>query len=214
MKIDFVSDISCPWCIIGLRSLEEALARLGSEVQATLHFQPFELNPRMPAGGQDIDEHLAQKYGASPEQSARTREMIRERGQAVGFEFRLDRRSRIYNTFDAHRLLHWAGKVGAAGQLALKKALFSAYFTEGHDPGDHAVLLRAVRAAGLDEARARGILDSGEFSAEVRERERFYAEQGIQSVPSVIIDDRHLIQGGQPAEAFERALRQLVSSGA
>jgi len=208
-KIDFVSDVSCPWCVIGLLSLEAALARLGDEVRAELHFQPFELNPRMPPEGQDIAEHLAQKYGATPEQGAATREAIRARGEALGFTFRMDRRSRIYNTFDAHRLLHWAGLEGR--QAALKHALFRAYFTDGENPGAHDVLLRAAAEAGLDAAAAQQVLDSGAYADEVRERERFYQALGIHAVPSVIIDDRHLIQGGQPVEVFERALRQIAA---
>jgi len=209
-KIDFVSDVSCPWCVIGLRALEEALARVGGQVKAELHFQPFELNPQMPPEGQDIGEHLAQKYGATPEQSERTREAIRARGEALGFTFRMDRRSRIYNTFDAHRLLHWAGLEGR--QAALKHALFRAYFTDGENPGAHDVLLRTAAEVGLDAEGARQVLDSGAYADEVRERERFYQAQGIHAVPAVIVDDRHLIQGGQPVEVFERALRQIAAT--
>ena len=210
LKIDFVSDVSCPWCIIGLKSLERALAKVSDEVTAELHFQPFELNPQMPREGQDITEHLAQKYGATPEQSARNREAIRARGEEVGFTFNMDKRARIYNTFDAHRLLHWAESEGR--QQALKHALFSAYFTEGENPGAHDVLIRAATEAGLDPVRAQQILATDEYAEEVRERERFYLDQGIHSVPSVIINDRYLIQGGQPVEVFENALRQIAES--
>ncbi len=210
MKIDFVSDVSCPWCLIGLKALEAALERLGDAVQAELHIQPFELNPQMPPEGQDIAEHLAQKYGATAEQSERTREAIRARGEALEFTFRMDRRSRIYNTFDAHRLLHWAGLEGR--QAALKHALFRAYFTDGENPGAHDVLLRTAAEVGLDAEGARQVLDSGAYADEVRERERFYQAQGIHAVPAVIVDDRHLIQGGQPVEVFERALRQIAAT--
>jgi predicted DsbA family dithiol-disulfide isomerase len=180
-------------------------------VRAQLHFQPFELNPSMPKGGQDVTEHLTQKYRSTPEQQAAAREAIRERGAAVGFEFRKEGRSRIYNTFDAHRLLHWAQLEGAQRQHALKKALFKAYFTEGRSPEDHEVLVQAVSEAGLDPARAREILASDEYESEVRHREGYYMEHGIHAVPAVIIDDRHLIQGGQPPEVFEQALRQLAA---
>ncbi|RZL11735.1 MAG: DsbA family oxidoreductase [Rubrivivax sp.] len=210
LKIDFVSDVSCPWCAVGLGALQEALARLGPQVRATLHFQPFELNPQMGPQGQDIGEHLAQKYGSSPEQAAQARLAIRERGAAVGFDFRMDKRNRIYNTFDAHRLLHWAGEQGEAEQLALKRALFTAYFTDGLNPGDRNVLLDAARHVGLDTTQAADVLDTGRYADEVRQRERFYLDSGIHSVPSVIINDRHLIQGGQPVEAFEQALRQVA----
>ena len=211
LKIDFVSDVSCPWCVIGLKSLETALERVKDVATAELHFQPFELNPAMAPEGEDIGEHLARKYGATPEQGAQTREMIRARGAEVGFRFEMDKRGRIYNTFDAHRLLHWAELEGR--QHALKMALFSAYFTDGDSPGDHAVLLRAAAEAGLDVARAEQVLSSGAYADEVRAREQFYQQQGINSVPAIIINDRHLISGGQPPEVFERALRQIAAQG-
>nr|WP_229421605.1 DsbA family oxidoreductase [Massilia aquatica] len=209
MKIDFVSDISCPWCVIGLKSLEQAIGRLDGAVSAELHFQPFELNPRMAAEGQDIGEHLSEKYGATPEQGAQTREMIRARGAELGFTFDMGARSRIYNTFDAHRLLHWAEQQGR--QRELKMALFEAYFTKGDSPGDHAVLARVAGEVGLDAAAAAEVLASGAYAAEVREREQFYQQQGINSVPAIIINDRHLISGGQPPEVFEQALRQIAA---
>jgi predicted DsbA family dithiol-disulfide isomerase len=213
LKIDFVSDISCPWCAIGLSALEQALAKLQGEVVAELHFQPFELNPLMPAGGQDISEHLAQKYGSTAEQQAQIRDTIRQRGADVGFAFNPGGRGRIYNTFDAHRLLHWAGLEGKPGsQQALKMALFSAYFTEGLSPASHDVLVQKATDVGLDPVRARAILESDAFAAEVREAETFYTSQGIHSVPAVILNNRHLISGGQPPEVFEQALRQLAST--
>jgi predicted DsbA family dithiol-disulfide isomerase len=211
LKIDFVSDVSCPWCAIGLASLERAIERLDGDVKPELHFQPFELNPAMPAAGQDITEHLTQKYRTTPQQQEASREAIRERGAAVGFEFRKEGRGRIYNTFDAHRLLHWAGLEGADRQHALKKALLGAYFTQGRSPGDHEVLAQAAAEAGLDAARAREILGSDEYAKEVREREQYYVDHGIHAVPAVIINDRHLIQGGQPPEVFEQALRQIAA---
>jgi predicted DsbA family dithiol-disulfide isomerase len=208
LKIDFVSDVSCPWCVIGLKSLETALANLKGDVAVDLHFQPFELNPKMGADGQDIVEHIAEKYGSTPADIERNRENITARGAAVGFQFNMQKRGRIYNTFDAHRLLHWAELEGK--QEALKNALFSAYFTEGRNPSDHAVLVDVAQQVGLDAKRAAEILKSDEFAADVRAREKFYTDRGIQAVPSVIINDQHLIQGGQPAEVFERALRQLA----
>jgi len=213
MKIDFVSDVSCPWCAIGLKSLEQALSRL-PELQVELNFQPFELNPQMVPEGQDINEHLAQKYGAGPEQLAHTREAIRQRGEALGFTFTMGARSRIYNTFDAHRLLHWAHTQGGSLQRDLKLALFTAYFTEGRNPGAHEVLLGAAEAVGLDRSAAEALLASGAFADEVREAEAFYQSQGISSVPAVIINDRHLISGGQPPEVFEQALRQIAATPA
>jgi predicted DsbA family dithiol-disulfide isomerase len=211
IKIDFVSDVSCPWCAIGLASLETALRRLDGEVQAELHFEPFELNPAMPPGGQDITEHLTEKYRSTREQQEAARDAIRERGKAVGFDFRKEGRGRIYNTFNAHRLLHWAGLEGQELQHALKKALFKAYFTEGQSPEDRDVLVAAAADSGLDPLRARQILDSSEFAEDVRERESFFTGQGIHAVPAVIVNDRYLIQGGQPPETFEQTLRQIAA---
>jgi predicted DsbA family dithiol-disulfide isomerase len=209
MKIDFVSDVSCPWCVIGLKSLETALGRLKGDVDADIHFQPFELNPQMPADGQDIVEHITQKYGSGPEDIERSRKAIQARGAELGFTFDLQKRGRIYNTFDAHRLLHWAE--GEGRQKALKEALFAAYFTEGRNPSDHEVLADVAGSVGLDAKRAAQILASDEFSAEVRAREAFYTSHGISAVPSVIVNDRHLIQGGQPPEVFEQALKRLAA---
>jgi predicted DsbA family dithiol-disulfide isomerase len=209
LKIDFVSDVSCPWCMIGLRALEQALERVGATVTAEIHFQPFELNPQLPPDGQDITEHLVQKYGSTPEQLQRNRESIRARGAELGFTFEMGKRSRVYNTFDAHRLLHWAELEGR--QRELKRALFTAYFTEGRNPSDREVLIDVATQAGLNAVRAREVLESGRYADDVREREQFYGQQGIRAVPSVIVDGRYLIQGGQPVEAFERALRQIAS---
>lgn len=217
IKIDFVSDVSCPWCVIGLKSLDEALARIGSSLTAEIHFQPFELNPQMAPEGQDITEHITEKYGISPEQAHANRENIRARGAQVGFRFSAadeagGGRSRIYNTFDAHRLLHWAALVSPALQKALKEALFKAYFTDGQSPASHDVLVRVAGEVGLDAAQAKAILASEDYADDVREREQFYQSQGIHSVPAVILNDRHLISGGQPAEVFEQALRQIAAA--
>ena len=209
LKIDFVSDVSCPWCVIGLKSLEQALANIHEAVEADIHFQPFELNPQMPAEGQLLDEHLLEKYGATPEHFAATRQSIRDRGEALDFVFRMERRDRIYNTFDCHRLLHWAGEQGR--QLELKMVLFRLYFTEGQNPGATEVLLGAVADVGLDVVRATAILASDEYAEAVRERQRYYASCGINAVPAVVINDRYLIQGGQPVDAFELALREIAA---
>ena len=211
LKIDFVSDIACPWCAVGLGALEKALERLHGEVKAELHFQPFELNPQMPPGGQDLGEHLTEKYGSTPEQQAQIRQTIAARGAEVGFEFHPGGRGRVYNTFEAHRLLHWAQEHGL--QRALKHALFTAYFTDGQDPSSHEVLVRVAGEVGLNPDAARELLASDRYATEVREREQFYQQQGIHSVPAIIINDRHLISGGQPVEVFEQALRQIAAQG-
>jgi predicted DsbA family dithiol-disulfide isomerase len=195
---------------VGLASLQQALANLEGEVTAEIHFQPFELNPQMPPEGEDSTEHLMRKYGSAAEQIDANREVIRERGAALGFTFNMDRRSRVYNTFDAHRLLHWAELEGR--QLALKQALLRAYFTDGEDVSAHDTLLRLATESGLDAGQTRQLLASDVYADEVRAQERFYQEHGIQSVPATIINGKHLISGGQPPEAFEQALRQLSAS--
>lgn len=207
-RIDFVSDVACPWCAIGLASLKSALAKLESSVEAEIHLQPFELNPQMPAAGEDAIEHLQRKYGSSAAEIHANQEAIRARGAALGFRFDMDKRQRVYNTFDAHRLLHWAELEGR--QLALKQLLLRAYFSDGEDVSDHATLTRLAGEAGLDVDRARGILADGSYAAEVRAQEQVYLDHGIHSVPATIINNRHLISGGQPPEAFEQALRQVA----
>ena len=212
LKIDFVSDIACPWCAVGLGALEGALGRLQGEVQADVHFQPFELNPNMPAGGQDLIEHITQKYGSTPEQQVQMRHNISARGAEVGFAFAPGGRGRVYNTFDAHRLLHWAHESGTQGQQhALKKAMLASYQGRAECIESHDVLLTCVEEVGMDLATAKQILQSDTYAAEVREREQFYLQAGIHSVPAVIINDRHLISGGQPTEVFEQALRRIAA---
>ncbi|RMT37752.1 2-hydroxychromene-2-carboxylate isomerase protein [Pseudomonas syringae pv. spinaceae] len=208
LKIDFISDVSCPWCVIGLRALDQALEALGDEVQAQIHFQPFELNPNMPAEGQDIKEHIAEKYGSTPEQIEAIHETIRERGAELGFTFGKGER-RIYNTFDAHRLLHWAEQEGK--QPALKQALFVAYFSELKDPSSHQTLADVAQKVGLDRLRAQAILDSDEFASQVREAEQLWTSRGITSVPTMVFNDQYAVSGGQPVEVFVSAIRQMLS---
>ena len=213
LRIDFVSDVSCPWCAIGLSALEQALQRLEGQVQADLHFQPFELNPHMGPEGQDVGEHLTQKYGSTPSQQADIRERIRQRGAEEGFVFNPNGRGRIWNTFDAHRLLHWAGTLEPpeGAQHALKKGLLVAYHGQARSMSDHAVLLDVVGQVGLDVDQARDVLDGGRYADEVRAQESHFQSLGIRSVPAVVINNRHLVSGGQPAEVFEQALRQIAN---
>jgi predicted DsbA family dithiol-disulfide isomerase len=215
LKIDFVSDIACPWCAVGLAALEGALEQLQGELQADVQFQPFELNPNMPAGGQDMTEHITQKYGSTPQEQAQMRENIRARGAEVGFAFAPHGRERIDNTLDAHRLLHWAQISGTQGQqYALKKALLVAYQGRAQCVESHAVLLACVAEVGMDVARAEQILQSDTFASEVRAREQFYLQAGVHSVPAVIVNEQYLISGGQPVEVFVQALRRIAAGEA
>ena len=209
MKIDFISDVACPWCAVGLNSLEKALHKIGDEIAVELRFQPFELNPGMAAEGADAAEYLRNKYGMSAEQLQRNRDNISARGAEVGFEF--GTRERVWNTFDAHRLLHWAGLQGADRQRALKHALLEAYHGQGRNPSAADVLVELATSCGLDADEARRVLASGAYADDVRQAERFWQQAGINSVPAIVIDGKHLIQGGQPADVFERALRQIAA---
>lgn len=209
MKIDFVSDVACPWCAVGLSSLERALERFGTTEAIELHFQPFELNPSLGPEGADAAEYLKAKYGLNAEQLAKNRANIRDRGAAVGFDF--GERAHVWNTFNAHRLLHWAGLEGR--QRELKHALLRAYHGEGRNPGAVDVLVELAGEVGLDPERAREVLESGAYADEVRAAERHWQELGIHAVPAVVIDDRHLISGGQPPEVFEQALRRIAAGG-
>ena len=212
MKIDFVSDIACPWCAVGLGALEQALEELQNEVKADIHFQPFELNPHMPEGGEDLVEHLGKKYGSTAEQQSQMYQNIKARGAEVGFAFHPTGRGRIFNTFDAHRLLHWAELEGAPGdQHQLKKAFLEAYQGRGEVIESHEVLLAIIKTQGMDTDAAKAVLDSDNYAEEVRAKENFYTSAGIHSVPAVIINDKHLISGGQPAAVFANALRQIAA---
>ena len=212
MRIDFISDVACPWCAIGLASLEQALAALGPEAEGIeRHFQPFELNPQMPPEGADAAQYLKAKYGMGDAQLAANRENIRARGAALGFTF--GERAHVWNTFDAHRLLHWAGLQGPAPQRALKRALLKAYHGEGRNPAAREMLLEAAAVAGLDASEAAAVIDDRDcFAPEVREAEAEWQQAGIRSVPSVVLDRRFLIQGGQPPEVFEDALRRRLAA--
>lgn len=206
MKIDFVSDIACPWCAVGLNALEIAIKRIGDDIPIALHIQPFELNPDMAIDGEDASEYLASKYGLSTVQLAANRANIRARGDAVGFTF--GERSRVWNTFDAHRLLHWAYLQDIAKQRALKHALLRSYHGEGRNPSSKDVLLELTQEVGLDGTAARNVLESDTYT---REAEQFWIGNGINAVPAVIINDQHLISGGQSPEVFEQALRQIAA---
>ncbi|MCX4151332.1 DsbA family oxidoreductase [Paraburkholderia madseniana] len=207
LTIDFVSDIACPWCAIGLSSLELALSRLSDTVDAQVTVHPFELNPEMGPDGEAIVDYLGKKYGRTPEQIAETQAMIRERGASVGFAF--GPRTHVYNTFDAHRLLHWAGIEGK--QLPLKLALLRAYHAEGKDPSNHEVLVEAAQSVGLDAAQAGEVLRSGIYADDVRAEEREFQSKGIQSVPAIIFNGRYLVSGGQPVETFEQVIQQILA---
>lgn len=213
IKIDFVSDIACPWCAVGLGNLNKAITAFSDKANFEVRFRPFELNPNMPLGGQNAIEHLTEKYGLTVEQVQANQAQIRERALEAGFEFHPEGRKRVYNTFDAHRLLHWAGKeYGLEKQASLKIELLKTYFCLAVNLDDQQNLLNAVISAGLDPDKAKQILDSGLYANEVREEEAQYTGAGIHSVPSVILNDQYLVQGAQAPESFINAFEQLIQT--
>jgi predicted DsbA family dithiol-disulfide isomerase len=212
VKVDFVSDVVCPWCALGATALEQAIENLAGEISVELTYKPFELNPDMPAEGEHAVKHMMRKYGRTVEEVASRNEMIIARGKALGFHFDLEKRSHFYNTFDAHRLLLWATHEGR--QVPLKKALLKAYFTDGQNPSDQETLVRLAGETGLSRDRAREVLAAGEFADEVRELERFYTDRGISSVPAMVLNDRQLVTGSQSVEHYETVLRQMAQEPA
>lgn len=214
LRIDFVSDVACPWCAVGLASLQQALSKLDGSVSAELRLQPFELNPDMPFEGEDAVDHIMHKYGISEAQSEANRKTLRERAAAVGFTYNMQRGSRVWNTFDAHRLLHWAELQDSGKAVALKQVLFRAYFTDNENVADREVLVRAAGDAGLDTGEAGRMLESDQYTDEVRAQERQWQQAGIHSVPAAIVNGQYLISGGQPPEVFENALREIIAKTA
>jgi predicted DsbA family dithiol-disulfide isomerase len=211
IKIDYVSDVACPWCAVGLGNLNQAISQCSDKANFEVHFHPFELNPNMPLGGQDAIEHLTEKYGLTVEQVKANQANIRIKALEAGFDFHPEGRKRVYNTFDSHRLLHWAGQeFGLEKQATLKKELLNTYFCLAVNLDDQKNLLDAVTRSGLDKDRAQEVLQNNEFSKEVREAESTYTNAGISSVPSIILNDQYLLQGAQPAESFVNAFEQLI----
>ncbi|WP_121062059.1 DsbA family oxidoreductase [Chachezhania antarctica] len=210
IQVDIVSDVVCPWCIVGFLQLQQGLAMAG--MGARIRWHPFELNPGMPPEGQNIAEHVAEKYGSTAEQSQAARTRLTEMGAALGFTFAFTPESRIVNTFRAHQLLDWAAEYGL--QHPLKMALFNSYFTEGRDVSATGVLLDAVREAGLDPEKAAEVLESGDHAARVREKEEFWTENGISGVPTMVFDGRYLLTGAQEPATYADVLRRCKAEAA
>ena len=207
LDITFVSDVACPWCAIGLASIDKALGNIGDEVETDIRVEPFELNPDMGPEGANVVDYLTKKYGRTPSQIVEAQARIRERGADAGFTF--GARNHVWNTFDAHRMLHWAQLEGKGAEL--KRALLRAYHGEGRNPAAKDVLVEAATAVGLDPQRAKAIVESNEFADEVRKREQHWLRQGVSGVPFVVINNKYAIEGAQPPEAFEQAFRQIAA---
>ncbi|WP_138922904.1 DsbA family oxidoreductase [Sulfitobacter sp. BSw21498] len=206
LQIDIVSDVMCPWCIVGYRQLEQALAALN--IGAFIRWHPFELNPQMGPEGQNLVEHIAEKYGASPEQSAQNRAHLTQIGSQLGIDFQFDAESRIVNSFAAHQLLDWAQDQNL--QHPLKLALFEAHFTAGLDVSDPKVLVDVAAQVGLDRDEARQVLDGKSHVERVRERQSVWTSQGISGVPSMVFAGKYLVTGAQGVDNYVQILEKVV----
>lgn len=211
LNIQFISDISCTWCAIGLQNLKQALNSLSDDIDVEIFFKPFELNPEMPVGGQNLVEHLQEKYGWDRQRTLETLTHIRRSGEPVGIDFQLGEESRIYNTFDAHRLLHWAVLHGK--QQALKQAIFTAHFSHDDDPSNPTLLAQLAESVGLDKAEAHRIVTSDTYAQEVQQDEQHWRNLGVNSVPTIIFNDRYVTTGAQPPDAFRQIIRQVLENG-
>ena len=209
LRIDIVSDVVCPWCIIGYRQLAEALKQTNTEHE--IHWHPFELNSNMPSAGQNLREHIMEKYGSSKEESDASRLRMTQAGNEVGFEFNFNDDTRMHNTFNLHQLLYWAGQQGQKPMHDLKQALFSAHFTDGRNISDNTVLADIAAEVGLNREEALAVLEDQRFAKEVRAEERHWQQQGIQSVPAMIFNERHLVSGAQGMDNYVNILQQLAA---
>jgi predicted DsbA family dithiol-disulfide isomerase len=210
MKIDFVSDVACPWCVIGLLGLEKALEELGDEIDAQIHFQPFELSPDLGSEGRNVVEHLSKAYGSTPDQTMERRQAVSDRAAQLNFDMLVDEDARLFNTFDAHRLIHWAGLQGR--QAEIKHALFEAYHGRNDNVSDASVLIAAAQAAGLNPQDAQTVIESGQYAQEVRGAEYLWQSRGVTGVPAAIINERYILSGAQTPEAYAQALRQIAGA--
>ncbi len=209
LQVDIVSDVVCPWCIIGYKQFMKALSVLPGQFDVTLHWHPFELNPRMPQEGQDLREHLAQKYGTTAEQSRVVRSRMSSLGDSLGFTFDYFEGMRMVNTFRAHQLLHWAATQGR--QTELKLALFEAFFSRREDVNDPALLSAVAQRVGLDAAEAQAVLADQRYAAAVREEQQYWLEQDVYAVPTFRLQQQYLVPGAQEADAFVRLLEKIQS---
>lgn len=211
LQIDIISDVMCPWCIIGYRRLEQALSQF-NDLDVNIQWHPFELNPAMGHEGQQLGEHIAEKYGSTPEQSAQNRQQLTQMGADLGFEFNFSESSRIYNTLLAHQLLFWAAESGK--QTELKLALFNSYFTEQKNPDDIEVLIEAATRVGLDANEARAVLTDKRFEKAVKELEQLWISRGIQAVPAMVFNQQYLISGAQEPTIIAELITKLTSEEA
>lgn len=207
VRIDIVSDVMCPWCIIGFKQLEQAIGMTGTG--AMIRWHPFELNPQMPPEGQDLVEHIAEKYGSTPAQSDENRKRLTDLGESLGFTFNFNKDSRIVNSFAAHQLLDWAQEFDLQHQL--KMALFAAHFTDGKDVSKPEVLVEVATSVGLNGDGAAHVLSSGDHAEQTRTRQQFWTSRGISGVPSMVFEEKYLLTGAQGAENYAKMLTKVIA---
>jgi predicted DsbA family dithiol-disulfide isomerase len=211
LQIDIISDVMCPWCIVGYRRLEQALSQF-NDLEVKIQWHPFELNPIMGPEGQHLGEHIAEKYGSTPEQSAQNRQRLTQMGADLGFEFNFSDSSRIYNTLLAHQLLYWAAESGK--QTELKLALFSSYFTQQENPDDIEVLINIATQVGLDADEARVMLTDKRYEKAVKEAEQLWISRGIQAVPAIVFNQQYLVSGAQEPATIAELITKLTTEEA
>jgi predicted DsbA family dithiol-disulfide isomerase len=215
LRIDIVSDVVCPWCIIGLKQVEKAFTLVAQDISAETHWHPFELNPNMPPEGEDTAEHIARKYGSTPEQSRANRQRLSDIGDGLGFAFNYGDGMRIYNTFNAHKLLTIFGSErGWRAQTALKMALFNAYFQDRRDVSNTETLCDIAEAQGMDRAVALAWINDAALTASVRAEMAHWTDQNITGVPAIIFDQKYMVPGAQSAETFADVINKVLAKRA
>ncbi|MCI2283591.1 DsbA family oxidoreductase [Colwellia sp. MSW7] len=210
IKLDIISDVVCPWCIVGYTHLAAAIAELGLQDKVEIEWQPFELNPDMPAEGEELRAHVARKYGSSKADSDRARETITQAGAEYGFNFNYFDGMKIVNTFDAHLLLDYAHQIGK--QTELKMRLFSAFFTEHKDVSDRKVLIKEAETVGINEAQSQAVFADEALKSRVKTSISQWQQMGVTGVPTVVFNRKSALTGAQPQETFKQVLQELSAS--
>ncbi len=210
ITIDIVSDVVCPWCTIGYKRLEKAIVELGVQDRVEIEWQPFELNPQMPAEGQNVQEHLAEKYGSTREQQKESEQYMAKAGAELGFIFEYFDEMRMANTFEAHILLEYAHEFGK--QTELKMRLTTAFFSERKDVSKRDVLKQALLDIGLNAEDALARLDNDKARAEVRTKEDYWKSLGVNSVPTIVFNRKSALTGAQPVDVFKQVLTEMIDA--
>jgi predicted DsbA family dithiol-disulfide isomerase len=208
IKLDIISDVVCPWCVIGYKRLEKAIAEMGIQNQVEISWQAFELNPNMPLEGEDILDHVKRKYDSSPEQWRNSQVNMIRLGKEVDFTFNFIEGKRIVNTRDAHILLAYAKEAGK--QTELKMRLFEAYFSQGKNVSDRQILLEEIENIGLDTDVAKERLENDDSRNQLMDQETFWRNKGISSVPTIVFNQSGSLTGSQSVAVYKQVLTSLL----